>query len=69
MATQQLIDQQAAIRIRDGEQLETEIIRLFGDSERRDRMGQAGLALVKSGQGALERTLDMIAGQITREAG
>lgn len=58
--TRQLIDCQAALRVQNAEELESTIVRLFGEADLRDRMGQAGYALVKSGQGALQRTLDIV---------
>jgi len=67
--TRQLIDQQAAIRVQDTSELEEAIRVLFSEPETRDRMGRNGLQLVKSGQGALDRTLDLVEQLITRAAG
>ena len=58
--TRQLIDNQAAIRIQNAAELEVAICQLFSEPELRDRMGQQGSALVKSGQGALDRTLALL---------
>jgi 3-deoxy-D-manno-octulosonic-acid transferase len=64
--TRQLIDCDAAVRVQDAGELEAMIRRLFSEPDLRDRMGQAGYALVKSGQGALDRTLDIVNGLITQ---
>ena len=60
--TRQLIDSSAALRIQNTVELEEAVRHLFNDPELRDRMGQAGLSLVRSGQGALERTLEIVDG-------
>jgi 3-deoxy-D-manno-octulosonic-acid transferase len=65
--TRQLIDHEAALRIHDAAELEDTLIRLFKNPELRDRMGRAGRDLVRSGQGALDHTLDIVAGLLTRE--
>lgn len=67
--TEELIEQGGAIRIQDAAELEQAVSRLFGDPELRDRMGRAGHDLVKSGQGALDHTLELADALITREAG
>jgi 3-deoxy-D-manno-octulosonic-acid transferase len=66
---QQLLDSGAAFRVADAEELETAVRRLFGDAELRDTMGRAGLTLVRSGQGAVGRTLDLIESELTPTAG
>jgi 3-deoxy-D-manno-octulosonic-acid transferase len=58
--TRQLIDCGAALRVQNGGELEEAIRRLFNEPELRDRMGQAGFRLVRSGQGALDRTLAVV---------
>jgi 3-deoxy-D-manno-octulosonic-acid transferase len=58
--TRQLVAAGAALRVNDAGQLQAALLRLFGDAELRDRMGQTGLGLVRSGQGALDRTLAMV---------
>ena len=63
--TNQLIDCGAAIRIQDAGELRMTVSRLFNDPELRDQMGQTGMNLVKSGQGALARTLELIDGVFT----
>ncbi|MDH3939567.1 MAG: lipid IV(A) 3-deoxy-D-manno-octulosonic acid transferase [Xanthomonadales bacterium] len=65
----QLIDRHAALQIQDSSDLEQATRRLFNEPELRDRMGRAGIELVKSGQGALERTLEVIESVITRATG
>lgn len=67
--TEQLVMAQAAFRVRNAEDLEETAIRLFSNPELRDRMGRAGLNLVKSGQGALKRTLDMVQELFTAATG
>jgi 3-deoxy-D-manno-octulosonic-acid transferase len=64
--TRQLIDCHAALRIHNARELERAVHRLFNDPELRDRMGQAGIRLVSSGQGALNRTLEIIDGLLTQ---
>jgi 3-deoxy-D-manno-octulosonic-acid transferase len=59
----------AALRIQDAAELEEVVRRLFSEPELRDRMGLAGFELVRSGQGALDRTLEIIDGLITRATG
>jgi len=63
--TQQLLDCGAAVRVADAEELEQSVRRLFAQPELRDRMGRAGQALVKSGQGAVARTLAVIEDVLT----
>jgi len=58
--TAQLVSTRAAERVHDAKELAEASIRLFEDSALRSRMGQAGRDLVKSGQGALARTLQIV---------
>jgi 3-deoxy-D-manno-octulosonic-acid transferase len=67
--TNQLLSTGAAIRVNNARDLEEASTRLFRQPDLRNQMGRAGLELVKSGQGALERTLEIVEGQITPEAG
>ena len=67
--TRQLVAEGAALRVADAGQLHAALLRLFGDAELRDRMGQAGLRLVRSGQGALDRTLALVGELFTATAG
>jgi len=64
-----LIECQGALRIRNATELEQAVSRLFSEPELRDRMGRAGHDLVQSGQGALNRTLELIDGLITPATG
>lgn len=66
--TERLIDCGAAIRVQDAGELKLAVSRLFSDPELRDQMGGAGMNLVESGQGALQRTLDLIDGVLTEAA-
>jgi 3-deoxy-D-manno-octulosonic-acid transferase len=67
--TEQLITAEAAIRVSDAGDLEEAAARLFSSPDLRDQMGLAGLKLVKSGQGALKRTLDIVQELITPATG
>jgi 3-deoxy-D-manno-octulosonic-acid transferase len=65
----QLLECGAAVQVADEQELETVLLQLFADPERRSRMGRASLELVRSGQGAVGRTLYRIERLITPEAG
>ena len=67
--TEQLVAANAAIRVSNAAELEEATARLFTRPELRDQMGQAGLKLVRSGQGALERTLELVDELITPATG
>jgi 3-deoxy-D-manno-octulosonic-acid transferase len=66
--TRQLLECEAAVRVADAGQLEDAVRRLFSAPELRDRMGRAGFELVRSGQGAVGRTLELIEAQLTAAA-
>lgn len=66
--TRQLVAEGAALRVADAGELHAALLQLFGDAELRDRMGQAGLRLVRSGQGALDRTLALVGELLTAAA-
>jgi 3-deoxy-D-manno-octulosonic-acid transferase len=66
--TRQLVENDAAIQVENAGELERAVCRLFSNPELRDQMGLAGIDLVKSGQGALERTLAVIEDVVIREA-
>ncbi len=55
--SQLLIDQGAAEEIANADELAQTVIQLFGNSERRQQMGQQGLRVVEQNRGALERLL------------
>jgi len=59
-----LIECGAALRINDQQSLQATAEKLLGDGLLRDRMGQAGLALIKKNRGALDLTLDVIDRQL-----
>ena len=63
--TEQLLTVGAGIRVSSAKELEEATARLFARPELRDQMGRAGLKLVRSGQGALERTMDKVEELIT----
>ncbi|MBT8047685.1 MAG: lipid IV(A) 3-deoxy-D-manno-octulosonic acid transferase [Gammaproteobacteria bacterium] len=63
--TQALIESEAAVRIKDAAELEQAVARLFTEPELRDRMGRSGRELVRSGQGALNHTLELLEAVIT----
>jgi 3-deoxy-D-manno-octulosonic-acid transferase len=67
--TDQLLNAGAAIRVNNAKDLEESSTRLFKQPDLRDQMGRAGLELVKSGQGALERTLEIVEELITPGVG
>jgi 3-deoxy-D-manno-octulosonic-acid transferase len=67
--TNQLLQTGAAIRVHNARDLEEATARLFRQPDLRDQMGRAGLELVKSGQGALARTLEIVEGLITPGVG
>ncbi len=52
-----LLESGAAHRVLTVEDLRAELVRLFDHPATRDRMGQAGLALVRKGRGALAKTM------------
>jgi 3-deoxy-D-manno-octulosonic-acid transferase len=53
----QLLEAGAALPVTGRGDLESTVEALFNDAARRDRMGQAGLALVEAGRGALQEAL------------
>ena len=67
--TEQLVAAGAAVRVANALELEEEAARLFSRPELRDQMGLTGLSLVKSGQGALQRTLEIVEELITPATG
>jgi 3-deoxy-D-manno-octulosonic-acid transferase len=50
----------AGVLVRDGNELRAEMERLLSDQEARMRMGNAGLAIVRRHQGAMEETVRLI---------
>ncbi len=58
--TDQLLNSGAAIRVNNANELEEATARLFSHPDLREKMGHAGLELCKRGQGALERTLEIV---------
>ena len=67
--TQQLLEAGAAVQLKDGGEFEAAVRRLFEEPDTRDRMGQAGRDLFLSGQGAVDRTLDIVGELFTEAAG
>jgi 3-deoxy-D-manno-octulosonic-acid transferase len=65
----QLLDHGAALEVRDAAELEAATRRLFSDPELRDRMGRAAYELVRSGEGAVERTLQLLESTVTPATG
>src|SRR5205814_3569495 len=57
-----------AIQVADGRGLETAVGRLLRDAEERHRLGKAAQELVRSQQGATERTLECL-DQLFQETG
>ncbi|GMR15372.1 MAG: lipid IV(A) 3-deoxy-D-manno-octulosonic acid transferase [Gammaproteobacteria bacterium] len=62
----ELIDYGAAVRISNPQSFQASAEALLGDGFLRDRMGQAGLALIEKNKGALDLTLDAIDRQLSR---
>ena len=58
--SRQLLQAGAALEVANGPELEEQLTRLFRDPILRDDMGRAAHQLFKSGQGAVDRTLQMI---------
>jgi 3-deoxy-D-manno-octulosonic-acid transferase len=56
-----LLSRAAAVEVADGPALEAEVLRLLGDPERREQLGEAAQRFVLSQQGATARTLDVLA--------
>jgi 3-deoxy-D-manno-octulosonic-acid transferase len=54
------LESRAAIRVRDGRELESAFRDLLGDSSRRSALGRAARAIVDANHGARERTLAVI---------
>lgn len=67
--TRQLLDGGAALQLHDIDDLKAALMRLFADADARDRMGRAGLELVRNGQGAVDRTLAIIEELLTPATG
>ena len=55
------LQNQAAIQVRTGRELEDALIDLLGNRERRERLGEAARALVEANRGAKARSLEAIA--------
>ena len=67
--TRQLLEAGAALQVREGRELESVFRTLLREPETRDRMGRTAYRMVKSGQGAVNRTLAIVSGLFTEEAG
>jgi 3-deoxy-D-manno-octulosonic-acid transferase len=67
--TDQLLGCGAAMRVADDAELEAALSRLLSEPEERDWMGRAGFELVRSGQGAVARTLEIIEEVLTPATG
>ncbi len=63
-AAQRLVEAGGAVMIHHPAELEAELAKLLGDSQLRQRMGQAARELVERQQGATARTLDILDGVI-----
>ena len=59
-AVQRLLEEDAAVVVRDREDLKAAVERLFSDSAERNRLGERACELVLRQQGATERTLDLL---------
>jgi len=67
--TRCLVEDGAALRVADAEQLEAALRKLLGDPGLRGRMAAAARKRVESGQGALARTLELVERTVTAAAG
>ncbi len=67
--TDQLLDAGAAVRVTDAAGLRQTVRELFADEKARREMGRKGRERVKRSQGAVNRTLDIIAELLTEAAG
>ena len=67
--TDRLLSMKAARRVVDASDLSQTTAMLFRDPDLREQMGRAGMDLVKSGQGALARTLQIVEELLTVKAG
>ncbi len=54
------VAQNAAVQVRDAEELERTVGELLEDAPRRELLGKNALKVVRENQGALQRTVDMI---------
>ena len=61
-ATRLAVDAGAALQVRDERELGRVLAELLADRERRNRMGQAGLALMRQHQGAGQRIVALLQG-------
>lgn len=64
-----LLGAKAAIQVRDLRQLEDEIARLWSEPERGRALGAAAVALIRSNQGATERTMSLLEPVLARALG
>lgn len=62
----EFVAQQAAVQVNDADELAAVVVRLFGDSVERARLGAAGRALIDANRGARQRTLDAITDVLPR---
>ena len=65
----QMIVSQGACQVQNAKDLEGAVRRMFDQPKLRVEMGQAGLDLVKRGQGAVQRTLEQISKWLTPTTG
>jgi 3-deoxy-D-manno-octulosonic-acid transferase len=61
-ATQLAVEAGAAVQVADVAQLTARLRELLGDAQRRERMGKAGLVLMRQHEGATRRTLELVRG-------
>jgi 3-deoxy-D-manno-octulosonic-acid transferase len=57
---QSFVQKDAALQVKDKEELESKLSQLLADPARRERLGQNALDVVRENLGAIERTVDMI---------
>ena len=60
----QLVERDGAVQVHNVDQLEAALAKLLGSPERRQTLGQNAIHVVRENLGAIDRTVDMIVGQI-----
>jgi 3-deoxy-D-manno-octulosonic-acid transferase len=66
-ATQLAVEAGAALQVADVAELTARLRELLGDAQRRERMGKAGLVLMRQHEGATRRTLELVRGVLQGE--
>jgi 3-deoxy-D-manno-octulosonic-acid transferase len=59
--SEHFLQQQAAVRVENWAELGSELVRMFHDPDRRQRIGNRGYAILMANRGAADRIVDRIA--------